>query len=293
MKKIALFIFLVITSVVAQTNEVIYYTGNLAVDSKAISKINISNNLSNDVQEGLKSPYLAGILSAAIPGAGEVYTKNYFKAALFFLIEGTAIYLQNYYNKKGNDQTILFKNFADENWSVVRYAEWLNQWATELGGTANISINPDESLKPWQRVNWDELNSAERTIREFSHTLYPYGHQQYYELIGKYPQYSQGWNDSKFAKGEYSIPGEYYFDTKGNFIYYSKLRGKANDYYNYANKALLVIISNHIISLIDAIISAHRYNDNLSADVTLEKTNLSGITEFYPQLNLKIRFLAF
>ena len=36
---------------------------------------------------GEKSPWLAGALSLAVPGAGEVYTKNYLKGAIFFAAE--------------------------------------------------------------------------------------------------------------------------------------------------------------------------------------------------------------
>jgi len=268
-----------------------FKTGNLQTDFKFNLQQEIkSGDLSNNNNSNQKSPILAGTLSAIIPGAGEIYTGDYLKALLFFAVEGVTLYLNYHYTKKGDDQTIFFQNYADKYWSVVRYAQWLNEWADDLGGNANIHISPDENLKPWQRVNWDELNTAERSIREFSHTLYPYGHQQYYEMIGKYPQYSQGWDDSKFARGEYTVAGEYYYDTKGKFIYYSGLRGKANDYYNYADKALLVTITNHIISMVDAIISANKFNSKLKVDMSLEKIQSSNFVEYFPQLNFHFRF---
>jgi hypothetical protein len=287
-KLIASLIFVLSLNLFAIDNN--FRTGNLQTDFKInLQKENQSltqlNNLSNQ-----KSPILAGALSALIPGAGEIYTGDYLKAILFVAVEGISLYLNYHYTKKGDDQTIFFQNYADEYWSVVRYAEWLNQWASALGGTANIHISPDVNLKPWQRVNWDELNTAERSIREFSHTLYPHGHQQYYEMIGKYPQYSQGWDDSKFARGQYTIAGEYYYDTQGKFIYYSGLRGKANDYYNYADKALIVTITNHIISMVDAIISANKYNSKIKLDMSLEKIQSNYFVEYYPQLNLRLNF---
>lgn len=287
-KLIASLIFVLSLNLFAIDNN--FRTGNLQTDFKInLQKENQSltqlNNLSNQ-----KSPILAGALSALIPGAGEIYTGDYLKAILFVAVEGISLYLNYHYTKKGDDQTIFFQNYADEYWSVVRYAEWLNQWASALGGTANIHISPDVNLKPWQRVNWDELNTAERSIREFSHTLYPHGHQQYYEMIGKYPQYSQGWDDSKFARGQYTIAGEYYYDTQGKFIYYSGLRGRANDYYNYADKALIVTITNHIISMVDAIVSANKYNSKIKLDLSLEKIQSNYFVEYYPQLNFRLKF---
>lgn len=288
MKTLFALIFLVFsTNLLA--NEEIYRTGNLQTDFRNILVQDVNAQYGTENLTGKKSPVLAGVLSALIPGAGEIYTGDYLKAALFLAVEGVTLYLNYYYTKKGDDQTIFFQNYADEHWSVVRYAEWLNQWAVALGGSANIIIDSDVSKKPWQRVNWDALNKAERTVKEFSHTLYPYGHQQYYEMIGKYPQYSQGWDDSKFAKGTYSVAGEYYYDTKGRFIYYSGLRGQANDYYNIADKALIVTITNHILSMIDAIISANRYNSKVKFSMSLERFNSNDYVEYYPQLNIKFR----
>lgn len=287
--KTLIFYFILIGFCFAQDSN--FFSGNLNIDFKYFTAESIQqNNLTIEKNIQTKSPYIAGALSALIPGSGEIYNGDCFKALLFFAVEGISIYMINHYNKKGDNQTAYFQNFADEHWSVVRYAEWLNQWASALGGNANIHINPDASLKPWQRVNWDELNSAERTIREFSHTLYPYAHQQYYEMIGKYPQYSQGWDDSKFAKGIYSIAGEYYYDTKGNFIYYSSLRGKANEYYNFADKALIVLLTNHLISFIDAIISANKYNSKIKLGVELKQSQFAGVNDYYPELKVKLRF---
>lgn len=289
MKNLTL-IFLSIFVINLLANEPEFRTGNLKTDFQLFAKNGSTNEslINQDVK--LKSPILAGVLSALVPGAGEIYNGDYLKAALFLTIEGVTIFLNNHYTKKGDDQTIFFQNYADEYWSVVRYADWLNQWASALGGTANIHISPDQNLKPWQRVNWDELNQAERSIKEFSHTLYPHGHQQYYEMIGKYPQYSQGWDDSKFALGQYSVAGEYYYDTKGKFIYYSGLRGKANEYYNIADKALIVTITNHIISMIDAIISANRYNSSVKVEMSLEPIQTPLFVDYSPRLNLQISF---
>jgi hypothetical protein len=292
MKQIIALLFVVFSLNLLAEDEK-FKTGNLQTDFKFNLQQEIkTGDLSNNNNSNQKSPILAGTLSAIIPGAGEIYTGDYLKAVLFLAVEGVTLYLNYHYNKKGDDQTIFFQNYADQYWSVVRYAEWLNQWSDKLGSKVNIQIriNPDNNLKPWQRVNWDDLNTVERSISQFSHTLYPYGHQQYYEMIGKYPQYSQGWDDSKFALGQYSIVGEYYTDTKGKFIYYSGLRGKANEYYNFADKALIVTITNHILSMIDAIISANRYNSKLKLDMSLEKIQTNYFVEYYPQLNLRLRF---
>ena len=74
--------------------------------------------------------------------------------------------------------------------------------------------NSSNSLKPWQRVNWTDLNNAEGNIETlmdaqgipttgFTHQLAPYGDQQYYEMIGKYSQFGGGWDDAAtFTKAD-------------------------------------------------------------------------------------------
>jgi hypothetical protein len=66
-------------------------------------------------------------MSLVIPGAGEFYAGSYWKAAAFVIVEAAVITTAIIYDNKGDDQTERFENYADENWSVVKYAEWLAQ----------------------------------------------------------------------------------------------------------------------------------------------------------------------
>jgi hypothetical protein len=285
MKKILVVIALLILSQTISAQEVNFFaTGNLKADLKANFNYQAFDSKTVSLLQSKKSLFLAGVLSAVLPGAGEIYSESYIKGGIFLLIEAATWYFNFSYLQKGDDQTVVFKNFADAYWSVVRYAEWLNRFASDLGGVSNIRINPDPSLKPWQRVNWDEVISAERSIKEFSHTLYPYGHQQYYELIGKYPQYNKGWNDAD------PNTKRYYDNLSPNFLYYSGLRGKANDYFNIAAKAVLAIVVNHVLSFADAIWTANTYNSAIKTNLSMEKFDLGFYSEHYPQLNLKLSF---
>lgn len=286
MKKIFLVfvMFLFTQSVVAQESQNIYSVGNLSADLRANFKYQALKSVSFSTSQGEKSLFLAGALSAVLPGAGEIYSESYIKGGVFLLIEAAAWYFNASYINKGDDQTQFFKNYADSYWSVVRYAEWLNRFAVDLGGTSDIKINSDPSLKPWQRVNWDEVNVAEKSIKEFSHTLYPHGHQQYYELIGKYPQYNKGWDDA-----DPNIK-RYFDNLSPNFLHYSSLRGKANDYYNVATKAVLVVVINHLLSFADALWTASSFNSELKTNLSMEKLELGFYSEYYPKFNLQLSF---
>ncbi len=217
-----------------------------------------------------KSPWLAAGMSLVIPGAGEFYAESYWKSAAFLVIGVTAWTIAAVQNSKGNTQTKSFEGFADQNWSVVEYAKFsFNNLLSpsEQPAYANWRIAGTENRspfdRPWEQVNWSVINAMERAIgsttagRYYSHTLPRYGEQQYYELIGKYPQFNQGWIDAS--------PGWVYDplnegNVTANFHYYSGERRKANDFYANASTAVTIAVVNHILSAADAAWSASRHN---------------------------------
>ena len=258
-----------------EINKKLDLTGSLYADSKIIQNnfSQISINPMADDLPGKKSPVLSGVLSVILPGAGQVYNEDYWIAGIFVALEAALITTAVVYDNKGDNQTASFQAFADKNWSVVDYAEWLNTY-----GDADIQINPDESLPPWERVSWSELNAAETG----SHKLPPHGEQQYYELIGKYHQYSSGWSDyTGGANNELISP---------NFTYYSGERGQANDYYNTASTAIVGIYINHILSAAEAVWGATRFNKNLAVNLRVETFNFAGGLELVPTLKFKYSF---
>ncbi len=112
-----------------KTSNRIAYTGNLNIDNKisfdAVQK-EISKRILNPESKGKKSPWLGALFSVVVPGAGEFYAESYWKTGIFLAIEAAVITTAVIYNKKGNNQTDFFQNYADNNWSAVRYAQWLN-----------------------------------------------------------------------------------------------------------------------------------------------------------------------
>jgi len=292
MKDIKLFplIFLLTTLSFSQENESIKLelTGNLYADSKIISNSypELNRNPIADDLPGKKSPVLSGVLSAILPGAGQVYNEDWWIAGVFVAVEAALIVTAVTYDNKGDDQTAYFESYADDytnpehNWSVVRYAEWLVEYEYNNDPELlnRIVISNDESLPPWERVNWAELNTAETG----SHNLPPHGEQQYYELIGKYHQYSGGWNDYTGGANNSQI--------SPNYIYYSGQRGLANDYYNNASTAIMGVYINHVLSAAEAVWGATRFNNNLAVNFRVEPFNFASGTELVPTLKFKFSF---
>ncbi|MFH0736589.1 MAG: hypothetical protein V1773_19015 [bacterium] len=288
MKKL-LFVILLSSVVINAQTEKNIFSGSLNFDSQMVL-----NNLKTDDENkkvnfntDKKSPLIAGVLSFVVPGAGEFYSENYIMSAIFFAAEAAVITTGLIYDKKGDDQTSWYHNYAQENWDAVRYAKWTITNLTSLNADLHVDDYPGLFYDNGTKVNWGVLNKLETDIGGwYSHKLPAFGEQQYYELIGKYPQFNAGWNDF----GDEYTPYKYGDPLTNKFKYYSKERGKANDYYNIASKAVVILIVNHIISAADAAWSANRFNKNLQINVNLQKMNLGLTTEFYPQLNLSYAF---
>jgi hypothetical protein len=239
-----------------------------------------------------KSPWLAAGFSLVVPGSGEFYAENYWKAAAFFLADVALWYAAYKYDNKGDRQTDFFQDFANQHWSVVQYATYAEQTLKPQGNTyawrkpGTESWNPFD--RPWSQVDWAELNRMERDIsatpagQYYSHVLPPYNDQQYYELIGKYPQFNQGWDDAP-ASFSYGQP------LTARFIYYSLERGKANDYYNSASRFVVIAVVNHVLSALDAAWSAGSYN-RAHAEIGLQTLPSQGMGPGIPAVKVTYVF---
>ena len=286
-RKIITLLFVLATLAHAQNKK---FAGVLDFDNviafqKTVADFNLRNEKNTRMK---KSVPLAAVLSAALPGAGQFYNGDYLKSALFLTAEAAAIAVGVIYDKKGDDQTAFFENYANQHWSVARYALWT---ITNLS-TLNGSLNPDDYSDLFldeakTRVNWDVLNRLESDIGGYySHQLARFGEQQYYEMIGKYPQFNPGWDDF----GDEHTPFKYGDDVTPHYHYYSDLRGKANEFYNVMHTAVVIVIVNHVLSAAESAWSASRFNKRIESKVTLRKANLGFAYFYYPELNIKVNF---
>ncbi len=276
-------------------------TGNLLYDSQAASDALQSPAVPElNLQAGQKkSRYLAGLMSLVLPGAGEFYAKDYLKAAIFVAVEAAAITTAVVYNNKGDKQTQFFENYANQHWSVAKYA----YWTLKNAQVVNPNINPDDYSNvfrngvDWHKlgantnwaslnndIDWNVLNNLESSLGEgYTHRLpYP-GEQQYYELIGKYPQYSHGWDTANLSDTDYHI-------LTSQFLYYSGQRGDANNLYAVGSTAIIFVYINHFLSTLDAIWSVDKYNKSIAMNVRVQSLNMANRIEFVPTVNLSYNF---
>lgn len=250
-------------------------SGELARDLATLPLATQASFLSPPVDDDrpTKSVALAVSLSAILPGSGQLYAEApWWRVALYGTLEAAGWITYGVYTHQGDVASGEFVSYADAHWDVERYVEWIRnnymKWGTEgvdrqaaSEALALIYRTSDPNIPSWDRVDFEQLNKLERSVKGgFSHTLPRHGDQQYYEEVGKYVQYRSGWDDH--AGGIDSAIYDPGYVTSRNQEYTIK-REHANDLLTYADYAVTLVILNHITSLIDAGLAAKSYNISL------------------------------
>ncbi|SYZ73993.1 conserved exported hypothetical protein [Candidatus Zixiibacteriota bacterium] len=186
-----------------------------------------------------KSPKKAFLYSLLLPGLGQRYAgSGIIKQVGFLGIEGAIWGFHFKYRSDGNKKTDEFQAWADKYW---------------LEGDSTIT----ESYRGWMYLHGD----TEGVTVGYDHILPGTKTQQYYEMIGKYDQFRGGWDD-------YWGPDSLLYDSvpSPHRAQYLDMRKKANDLLDKADNFIVYAVINHLVSAIDAAISARRHNRNQSGD---------------------------
>jgi len=275
-------------------------SGNLICDIILQEQNSLTGSMPGDESsqlEGKKySALKSGLFSAMLPGAGQFYTKSYWQSAAFLGAEVLLWIAYATYENQGDQRTKTFQNYANEHWSVVRYAYWIKNSSEYNGFFQDIIFNGSppsiDVSQPYQYINWSELNVCEEEIGQqphtgFSHKLENYGEQQYYEMIGKYPQFGGGWDDA----GSFTANDIRTGNVSPNFLTYSQMRGDANSAYNIATTVTYVIVANHLFSALEAAWNASRINHRVSLHGHIQSRRIrDSFVEFVPTLDLRYEF---
>ncbi|MDZ7266161.1 MAG: DUF5683 domain-containing protein [candidate division KSB1 bacterium] len=179
-----------------------------------------------------RSVVRAAILSAVLPGAGQIYNRSYLKSLLFLGMEAGAWGAYAKFTRSGNRKTDAFERFADQHWSEGRYWD---------------SIDRAFGCSPGDRAC-----ERQKERENFSHYLPDSKNQTYYENIGKYDQFNAGWDDS--------ISGEILQRDSQNRLLYTTMRREANEQFHKATLSSSLAMVNHLVSMAEAAFAAHKFN---------------------------------
>ena len=217
------------------------------------------------------------LLSLIIPGAGQYYNKDRFwKVAAFSGIELLSLYSYYALNKRADEIKNNFQMFADQNWS-------LNNWVTNK----MQMVNSENNGRLWSQFkSLNNLTGSHDLILVLSGTLkQKYGSfvssdslekypqwanspdvavardRHFYENVGKYDQFLGGWSDASsdwfWEEKDVGDTTEIIIKTpnKNKFL---DMRKDSNDLLNYAKFSISVIMFNHLLSGVDAVISSQK-----------------------------------
>lgn len=236
----------------------------------------------NTEENRIGSPAIAFFSSLFVPGSGQITNKKWWRAGLFIALESAGIYLAVSNRNKAKNGERSYKQFIDNNWSVVEYSNWLINYH-EVNGIGNPYIDDlkDEisgnSATFNNQVDWDvvplsllrnvEKNtpfivSDQQATNNFSHTLPNYGSQQYYELVAKYFQYQAGWRDFNRFHDNIGNTGTFYNErffidrngaTASTFFFDAADMARSfNQNYRESRLFASILIANHVLSAFDS-----------------------------------------
>ncbi len=227
-----------------------------------------------------KSGVKAAFLSAFIPGAGEVYAKSYWKAAIFAALEIGFWTANIVYNKKGDDEDAKMRRYGEQHWSEQAYWSYVYQKAVKEGKWNGPTLSGHTDAQG--RFVIDDQYFNRNLIRElydlqddlgFTHQLPLTRTQQYYEMIYKYlGQFGVGWDD---VTQTFNTP--YYYEVDShlghltpNISKYRSMRNLSNSYYDVATTMMSFVLANHLLSAFDAAWTVKKYNVRVSQAVRVK-----------------------
>jgi Family of unknown function (DUF5683) len=292
------------------------------VKIEAARQINFAKNLKE-----YRSPKLAMLMSLIVPGLGQAYVKSYVRAGLYILAEAAIIGTSVAYNNMANDRYNQAKSFANRNYSGSKMVAYYDSLLLFLQNPAfNVApLSDSDANAKMNDIYFDTLKSFKHGDSTKS--------QSFYSTIES-SEYIQGWKDcqptlsqiaavnagiqlpdqanykytyTRYDTLEYTYLVSMQDKTSGatvgldygysdSLLAYRKIMNQYHDNSRIATNILFILLVNHVVSAVDALISANVYNSNLLGkqsfwrNIDLEPFVAgSGITSG-PALTLRLRF---
>jgi hypothetical protein len=125
----------------------------------------------------------------------------------------------------------------------------------------------------WSEERWESLKDLNDPS---THMLPESKTQQYYEMIGKYNQFKKGWDDWR-SDG---------LDLTPHRDYYESMRHDHNHQLINASRCTMAVLTNHLLSAMDAAWTVHRHNRSIRA--ALGTDVIMAQSEAVPVLSLRM-----
>lgn len=207
----------------------------------------------------------AVLLSAMLPGAGQIYAGDNWQGYVYMGIEAAAWALAISYNMQGKDKDKEFKRFADQNWNEAVYRDMEYSLATNPDPSINRQ-SPNHFLGDrdvWNALPWTggSDNKSKYLPNNFTHELPRDRSQQFYEMIGKYlTQFGFGWVDQN---QDNTTTIGLWDGHSGYANNYADMRYKSNQLLEMSNNMFMAVMLNHVVSAVHAALSVQKKNTSM------------------------------
>ena len=187
---------------------------------------------------------VAMLASAVIPGTGQLYVAtgsgeawHYIRAPIYLALDAYFWYAYRDNYDKGKEVKAEYERFADAHWSEERFL-LQHPYCDGIGGCDS-----------WEQYNEDAKNFTPY----FVYIPKELDHEEYYENLGKYDNFVYGWDD---WNGDYDNLVAW---TPNRTVYWD-MRTESDDYLLKADRFVMALIINRVVSMLDAGWIAYRYN---------------------------------
>jgi hypothetical protein len=247
--------------------------------------INFARNLKD-----YRSPKIAMLLSLLLPGAGEVYAKNYVRGGIFGALEAGVIITGAVINSKAKNDMDDAHKYADQHYSTQDLITYYSRFKSSFfHGEADsvfkeaANINPATFSKKTPDFYDIIADSASPFIQGWIDVTPKVDSINYEVSDPAYTRYissdtsSDGYDSSYlFMRKSDSIVS--YGSSHYQFVYNDKV-AKANKKFKTSQNIFTLMILNRIASAIDAGICAKAYNDRLLGKKSAwQRINIRDIT---------------
>jgi len=187
---------------------------------------------------------VAMLASAILPGTGELYVatgskkvSHYVRVPVFLAMDAWFWYAYRDNYDKGKEVKAAYERYGDAHWSEERFL-LQHPYCDGIGGCDS-----------WQQYN----EEAKGDYYYFVYIPRYLDHEEYYENMGKYDAFAFGWDD---WNGDYDNFEPW---TPHRTVYWG-MRTESDEYLLRADRYVMALIINRVVSMLDAGWLAYRYN---------------------------------